>query len=73
MHQADLTREVARATGETVSTIRDMGFGLADPVVVSHDPEGTVNVEDKIVDWDELARQRVAPDPRPIRRALAIT
>ena len=63
---------MARATGESVSTIRELGFGLADPDVVSHDPEGTVNVEDKIVDWDDLARQRVALDPRPNRRALAI-
>ncbi len=71
MTEADLTREVARATGETVSTIRDMGFGLADPVVVCHDPE-PIDVEERIVDWDDLARQRVAPDPRPNRRALAI-
>ena len=63
MTQRDLDRQVARATGETVSTIRNMGFGL----VEMPDPEPL------IVDWDELDNQRVsvAPQSAPRRRAAA--
>ena len=31
MRQADLNRAVSRATGESVSTIQRLGFGLAEP------------------------------------------
>jgi len=39
MSDSDLFRAVSRVTGETVSEIRRMGFQLADPDEVSHDPE----------------------------------
>ena len=56
MKQADLDRAVARATGETVSTIQRLGFLLADPT------DGPVQGPDEhgpcVVDWDELAVQR---------------
>ena len=63
MTQRDLDRQVARATGETVSTIRSMGFGLME----IPDPESL------IVDWDELdnARVSVVPQCAPRRRAVA--
>ena len=63
MTQRDLDRQVARATGETVSTIRSMGFGLMEI------PES----EPLIVDWDELDQQRVSVVPQysPRRRAVA--
>lgn len=35
MTQHHLDRAVARATGESVATIRRLGFGLAVPVIVS--------------------------------------
>ena len=57
MTQKDLNRAVARATGECVNTIADLGFSIADPVVVDYDPE-PCNVEDKTLDWDALDSQR---------------
>ena len=39
MTQNDLNRAVAHATGETVRTIARLGFGIADPLLVRHDPE----------------------------------
>ena len=39
MTQAEVNRAVARATGETVRTIARLGFGIADPLFVQHDPE----------------------------------
>jgi hypothetical protein len=41
MSQSDLYREIARITGETVTEIRQMGFGL---VVVPTCPEPTFQV-----------------------------
>ena len=39
MTQAQLDRAVARATGESLNTVRSFGFGIADPEAVFHDPE----------------------------------
>jgi len=54
MTQNDLNRAVARATGETVSTISSLGFLLDEPGgrFDSHlsDPE--------VIDWDALDEQR---------------
>ena len=56
MRQADLDRAVARATGETVSTIKRLGFLLADPTeqlepdLPEHGPY--------VIDWDEFDSQR---------------
>jgi len=62
MTQRDLNRAVARATGETVHTVAQFGFGPADPGIVDFDPEPS-DVEAKIVDWDALDEQRVALMP----------
>ena len=56
MKQADLDRAVARATGETVSTIKRLGFLLADP-------DDCLDLESEehgpyVIDWDELETQR---------------
>jgi hypothetical protein len=62
MKQADLNRAVARATGETVSTIRRLGFLIAEaddclaPSPGEHDPYA--------IDWDELEAQRYAENSR---------
>lgn len=56
MKQAELDRAVARATGETVSTIKRLGFLLADPTNNSDldaDEPGPY-----VIDWDELAARR---------------
>jgi len=57
MTQAELNREVARATGEDVSTIARRGFSLvADEGAV---PQATR--EPLVVDWDDVqARRSVA-------------
>ena len=56
MKQAELNRAVARATGETVTTIKRLGFLLADPV------DGFYAEEDdaQVIDWDELEGERQA-------------
>ena len=56
MRQTDLNREVARATGETVAEIRRLGFGLADEVDPSFDPEPAGF--GRVVDWDAVDAER---------------
>ena len=56
MRQADLDRAVARATGETVSTIKRLGFLLADPTD-RLDPDANEQGP-FVIDWDELEGQR---------------
>jgi hypothetical protein len=60
MKQSELNRAVARATGEHLRVISRLGFSLADPVSVQHDPE-PCDIEDMIVDWDALDLQRNVP------------
>ncbi len=62
MTQAEVNRAVARATGETVRTIAQLGFGIADQDVVDHDPE-PCDVEDKSLDWDTLDAQHAVLVP----------
>ena len=56
MKQADLDRAVARATGETVATIKRLGFLLAEPAE-SLDPDSDQR-DPQFIDWDELEAQR---------------
>ena len=60
MKQSELNRAVAKATGENLQIISRLGFSLADPVLVEHDPEPS-DVKDMIVDWDALDLQRNVP------------
>jgi len=63
MTQADLERELADATGESLSVIRRRGFSLIEVVT-----------EPLTIDWDEVQqveRSRSKPRRRPIRRRLA--
>lgn len=52
MIQARLYREVAAATGETVSEISRRGFGMLAPLPKEPDPE------DLILDWDQVELER---------------
>ena len=61
MTQRDLDRQVARATGETMSTIRNLGFSLVEA------PEP----EPRTVDWEELDENRVAILPQRQRQYAA--
>lgn len=68
MTQADLNRAVARATGESMSTIRELGFQLAEAVPDdSGDADGDelscvdeipadehVDRGPRVIDWDDL-------------------
>ena len=56
MKQADLDRAVARATGETVSTIKRLGFLLADPTG-SLEPDLDEHAL-RVIDWDHVEAQR---------------
>ncbi len=62
MTQAEMERELAEMTGESVGTIRRHGFQLVEPPVVYP----------RVVDWDELHEDRVAVLPQRSRsRRLA--
>ncbi len=66
MTQTELNRAVARATGETVCTVAQMGFGIADPAIVCHDPEPPCR-RPRIVNWDRLDAGRPAYLPQRSR------
>jgi len=57
MTQAELNREVARATGETVSTVSQMGFVPLTVVPYEQDRDPLV------VDWDERDESREVLHP----------
>ena len=60
--QRNLNRQVAAATGETVSEITRRGFGLLSPLPV--EPE----LESLIIDWDQYDLVRnVAIVEQPLR------
>lgn len=58
MTQRDLNRAVARATGESVDTIEQMGFGPMD--------ESAIDPEPNTIDWDAGDDARLAM--RSVRR-----
>ncbi|NQT11554.1 MAG: hypothetical protein HQ582_02325 [Planctomycetes bacterium] len=62
MRQNELNREVARATGETVSAIKHLGFLLNEP---SSDPQNASSGDlgPQTIDWDEFDLQRSQPFP----------
>ncbi len=61
MTQAELDREISRTTGESVGTIRNLGFSL----IETPDPEPLT------VDWDALEAERVGLFPGGHRRLMA--
>ena len=63
MTQHHLNRLVASATGEGRRTVARLGFSLADPMCVRHDPEPYDELA-SYVNWDELDAQRYALCPR---------
>lgn len=66
MTQVELNHAVARATGETFDTVVRMGFGIADPAIVRHDPEPSCR-RPRIVHWDRLDASRPAYLPQRSR------
>jgi hypothetical protein len=60
MTQSDLNRELARVTGESLSTIRRRGFSIMEPLTpCEFDPEPNI-LPVQIIDWDEQERSRAA-------------
>ncbi|QGQ24723.1 hypothetical protein F1728_19420 [Gimesia benthica] len=57
MKQSDLNRAVALATGETIATVKRLGFLLAEPHE-SVDPDSETSGP-LVIDWDELDNQRM--------------
>jgi hypothetical protein len=57
MTQCELNRAVARATGESLSTIRRLGFGIADSSVMFQDPK-PLRCRPRVVNWDRLDARR---------------
>ena len=58
MTQSELNRAVARATGESLSTISRMGFSIFDPVEAQNELDALP--QPQTVDWDQLDTQRPA-------------
>jgi hypothetical protein len=60
MTQRQLEREVAQATGESLTTIRRHGFSLVTPLML-FDPDSEGLAEPQIVNWDQLEGDRHRP------------
>lgn len=68
MTQAELEREVAGATGESISTIRSLGFSLANPDEDFREPEPIA--APSVIDWDDHYRiEMPRRHHRPVRMA----
>lgn len=52
MSPYEIDEAVAAATGESVSTIHQLGFGIADPIDVTFDPEPR---GPWVFDWDSMS------------------
>jgi hypothetical protein len=59
MKQNDLNRSLSRATGESVRTIRRLGFSLFDPGANDTDAD-SIDLPPQVIDWDELDRIALA-------------
>jgi hypothetical protein len=60
MSQAELEREVAEKTGESIDTVRRHGFSLVTPLRV-FDPQADEQFQEpQTVNWDEVEADRYA-------------
>lgn len=59
MTQQELESAVARATGESMQTIRRRGFSIVDPRETDFDPEPNI-LPAQFIDWDQADMQRRA-------------
>jgi len=70
LSQSELNRAVARATGESISTIQRLGFLLADQAYPADDQDFDL-LGAQVIDWDALALQRQADVVREAQLAIA--
>jgi hypothetical protein len=68
MTRSRLERAVARATGESLSTIKRLGFSVVEPQPDGFDDQP---VAPNVVDWDDLQQRRVGLFPSRQRTAIA--
>jgi hypothetical protein len=68
MTRSRLERAVARATGESLSTIKRLGFSVVEPQPDDFDDQPAVP---SVVDWDDLQQRRVGLFPCRQRTAIA--
>ena len=61
MTQRQFERELSRATGESIATLRSRGFSLVEPP----------DLEPLVVDWDKIQAERMGLFPSRDRRAVA--
>ena len=59
MNENDVYRSLSRATGESVRTIKRLGFSLFDPGANNAEPD-TSDLPPQVVDWDQLELDRIA-------------
>ncbi|QDV11457.1 hypothetical protein CA51_13210 [Rosistilla oblonga] len=59
MLQADLYRDISRVTGETIATVKRLGFLVADPSETINDPDAEL-LGPHVIDWDEFQTQQEA-------------
>ena len=67
MTQGQLMRAVSRATGESLSTIRRIGFNLVPTRLVvvppAPEPQACQSHQRQVIDWDELDQARLGMFP----------
>jgi hypothetical protein len=66
MTRSSLHRAIARATGESLGTIRRLGFTLLGSPDSDHGPSGAH--PSRLVDWDEVDANRIRV--LPVRRTV---
>ena len=60
MSQAELERELAHKTGESLGTIRRRGFSLVTPLTVFDPDADEQALPPQMVDWDQIEAERYA-------------
>lgn len=70
MTQTEVNRAVARATGESVTTIKRLGFLIADPNIDVEDGDDE-DLGPYVLDWDELDELRLESGSRTLEATCA--
>jgi hypothetical protein len=71
MTQSDLNRAVSRATGESVATVRRLGFLLAEPDEAFLDSDDET-LGPSVLDWDAFDQRRYGRQGRECPTTLPV-